>query len=81
MVGTELFVNNTGTIALAKEARFHARTKHIDVHYHFVRERVKDGTFEITHIPTSEMLADRLTKALLCTGHENMAKQLTLTKV
>ena len=81
LVGTELFVDNTGAIALAKEAHFHARTKHIDVHYHFMRECVKDGTFEITHIPTGEMLTDGLTKALLHAGHENMAKRLVLMKV
>ena len=81
LVGTELFVDNTGAIALAKEVCFHTRTKHIDVHYHFVQECVEDGTFEITHIPTGEMLADGLTKALPRTGHENMAKRLALTKV
>ena len=79
--GTEIFVDNTGMIALAMEARLHASTKHIDVHYHFVRERVKDGTFKITHVPTGEMLVDGLTKALPRTGHEKMAKRLILTKV
>ena len=79
--GTEIFIDNTGTIALTKEARLHARMKHIDVHYHFVRECIKDGTFKITHVPTSEMLADGLTKALPRTGHEKMTKHLILTKV
>ena len=79
--GTEIFIDNTGTIALAKEARLHARMKHIDVHYHFVWERVEDGTFKITHVPTGEMLADGLTKALPRTGHEKMVKRLVLTKV
>ena len=73
-MGTELFVDNTSVIALAKEAHLHARTKHIDVHYHFVREHVEDSTFEIMHIPTGEMLTDGLTKALPHAGHENMVK-------
>ena len=79
--GTEIFVDNTGTIALAKEARLHTCMKHIDVHYHFVQEHVEDGSFKITHVPTSEMLADGLTKALPRTGHKKMAKRLVLTKV
>ena len=79
--GTEIFVDNTSAIALAKEACLHAHTKHIDVHYHFVRECVEDGTFKITHVPTGEMLADGLTKALPHTGHEKMVKRLVLTKV
>ncbi|KIJ15237.1 hypothetical protein PAXINDRAFT_52820, partial [Paxillus involutus ATCC 200175] len=75
---TELFVDNTGAIALTKEARFHARTKHIDVHYHFVRERVEDRSFAILHVPTGEMIADGLTKPLPRVGHEDMLDNLSI---
>jgi len=78
---THLSVDNTGAIALAKEARFHACTKHIDVHYHFIRERVEDGTFEVTHVPTTEMLADGFTKPLTRDRHQKMVNRLVLTKV
>ena len=40
------------------------RTKHIDVNYHFVRERVEDETVELYYCPTEFMEADLLTKAL-----------------
>ena len=78
---THLSVDNTGAIALVKEVRFHARTKHIDVHYHFVHEHVKNGTFEVTHVPTTEMLADGFTKPLTRDGHQKMVNRLVLTKV
>jgi len=78
---THLSVDNTGAIALVKEARFHACMKHIDMHYHFVCECVEDGTFEVTHVPTTEMLADRFMKPLTCDGHQKMVNRLVLTKV
>ena len=40
------------------------RTKHIDVKYHFVRERLEDETVDLQYCPTELMEADLLTKAL-----------------
>lgn len=61
---TVIFGDNQGAIALAKNAQFHARTKHIDIAHHFVREKVNDGTVDIRYVPTDKQLADGLTKAL-----------------
>ena len=38
-----IFCNNMSIIQLASNPIYHARTKHIEVHYHFVREKVLDG--------------------------------------
>ena len=43
---------------------FHARTKHIEVDYHFVRERVSKKLLEIDYVPTDDQVADGFTKAL-----------------
>jgi hypothetical protein len=59
-----LHVNNEGAEALANNPEHHARTKHIDARYHFVRDCVKDGIFKIVHVSTHDMLADMLTKPL-----------------
>ena len=40
------------------------RTKHIDVRYHFVRERIQKGSVRVDYVPTSENVADIFTKAL-----------------
>ena len=43
---------------------FHARTKHIEVHYHFIRDRVLDGDIDLTYVRTDEQVANIFTKAL-----------------
>ena len=57
-------VDNQGAIALARNPEFHARTKHISIQYHFIREHIKNGEIELTYCHTSEMTADIFTKAL-----------------
>jgi len=59
-----LFVDNNSAIALMKNHVFHRRSKHIDVKYHFIRERVEDGQIVVKKIHTLEQNADALTKPM-----------------
>ena len=43
---------------------FHAQTKHIEVHHHFVREKVLNQEIELRGVPTSNQVVDIFTKAL-----------------
>jgi len=56
--------DNQGAIALAKDNKFHACTKHIDIRYHFIREAVEDGKISVKYIPTDDNTADIFTKPL-----------------
>jgi len=56
--------DNRGAMDLARNPEFHARTKHIDIQYHFVREAVDCGLVDFEFVPTSEQAADGLTKPL-----------------
>jgi hypothetical protein len=60
----EIFVDNQGAIQLAKNPKFHERTKHIGVRYHFVRDACERNAIRTTYLPTSEMTADIMTKSL-----------------
>ena len=61
---TTILEDNQGCIALAKNPVLHKRTKHIDIRYHFKRERVASGEVRVVYVPTQHQLADMLTKAL-----------------
>ena len=61
---TKIFADSQGCIALSKNPEFHARTKHIDVQHHFVREKVAERKVLLVYVSTQEMRADILTKAV-----------------
>jgi transposase InsO family protein len=71
-------VDNQASIALAKNPVFHDRSKHIHIQYHYTRDLVKEKRISLNYIPTKEMVADLLTKALPRTQHEYLAKGIGL---
>ena len=61
---TRILGDNQGALRLVLNPEFHARSKHIDVQYHYVRELLESNTISVEYIRTSEMAADCLTKPL-----------------
>jgi Reverse transcriptase (RNA-dependent DNA polymerase)/Integrase core domain/GAG-pre-integrase domain len=61
---TLLHADNQGCIALAKNPQFHARSKHIDIQHHFIREKVESEEIDLVFCRTEDMIADIMTKAL-----------------
>ena len=61
---TTLYEDNQGAIELSKNPKFHNRMKHIDISYHFIRERVLSKEISMTYCTTDNMLADAMTKGL-----------------
>ena len=61
----KIFCDNTGAIALAKESRFHKRTKHIKRRFNSIRDLVQVGDIEICKIHTDLNVADPLTDTSL----------------
>jgi hypothetical protein len=59
-----LWCDNLGATYLSANPVFHARTKQIEVDYHFFRERVAQKSLDIRFISTSDQIADVLTKPL-----------------
>ena len=65
-------------IALAKNPMHHKRSKHIDIKYHWLREHTyENGTVNLEHCSTEEMVADMMTKALAFDLHARHAKNST----
>lgn len=59
-----LWCDNLSALALASNLVFHARTKHIEVDYHFVREKVLNRDIIVKFISTHDQVADVFTKGL-----------------
>jgi hypothetical protein len=73
--------DNQGAIALAKDNKFHARTKHIDLRYHFIREAVEDGKIEVKYVPTDDNVSDIFTKPLPRPKFAKFVEMLGLRKL
>ena len=66
----KIFWDNTGAIALAKESRFHKRSRHIKRSFNSIRDQFKEGGIEICKIHTVLNVADPLTKPLSRAKHD-----------
>jgi hypothetical protein len=56
-----IFEDNQACIALSKNSLVNARSKHIDIKYHFNREKVESGEVVLKYCPSAEMIADVMT--------------------
>ncbi len=61
---TIIYCDNQGAVALAKNPKSHARSKHIDIQWHYQRKKIADSFVTLKYVPTSEQIADGLTKPL-----------------
>jgi histone deacetylase 1/2 len=73
-----LWCDNIGATYLSSNPVFHARTKHIEVDFHFVRERVADKQLQIKFISTKDQIADIFTKPLPLPAFQACRRNLNL---
>ncbi|KAJ8715602.1 hypothetical protein PYW07_010084 [Mythimna separata] len=62
VVPTIIYCDNQSAIKFAGTNSYCARSKHIDIRYHFLRERVAENEIELRYVGTQDMVADVLTK-------------------
>ena len=62
---TLIYCDNLNNIQVVKNPVFHALTKHIEVHYHFVREHILNGEVELKYVSIDRLLTDIFTKLLV----------------
>ena len=60
----KLGVDNQSALALIKNSVFNVRSKHIRIHYHYIRQCMEEGSISGKFVATHDQLADILTKAL-----------------
>jgi hypothetical protein len=73
------YENNTGAISLALNPVQYFKTKHIDIHYHFIRKKIISGEIHVEHVSTHDQLADILTKPLNRKKWSQLIPKLGLT--
>lgn len=71
--------DNQGSIALAHNPVFHARTKHIDIQHHYIHDEIAAKRIELWYVPTDNMIADGLTKALTHVKFHCFIAQMKMT--
>ncbi|KAK8631789.1 hypothetical protein V6N13_028568 [Hibiscus sabdariffa] len=77
----ELYCNNNGAIAQAKEPKSHQRSKHILRRFHLIREIVDQGDVEICKVHTDDNIANPLTKPLSQQKHDCHTESLGIRYV
>jgi hypothetical protein len=60
-----IYYDNISSILLANNSVYHGRTKHIEVHYPFIREKILTKEIDLIHVSIKDQVADIFTKALL----------------
>lgn len=76
-----IFRDNQSAINISKNLVEHSRTKHIEIHHHFIRDLVEDDILALEHIPTDKQLADIFTKALDSNRFEQLWKSIGVCSV
>ncbi|CAA7266308.1 unnamed protein product [Cyclocybe aegerita] len=71
-----IFSDNQATVSIAHHPEFHARTKHIDIALHFLRDLVQNGTLNLVYINTNNNLADLFTKGLPRSVHQDLTTEI-----
>ena len=75
-----LYTDSKSAIELANNSEHHVRTKHIDIQYHFIREKVQNKEIDLRFISTKEQKADILTKELNSVTFKNLESGLGLVE-
>lgn len=79
-VPMSLSTDSNAAVDLASNPKLNDASKHIDIAYHFTREKVNDGTLTLLHVPSSDNLADICTKGLPWTTHNHLCTSIFGTK-
>ena len=76
-----IYEDNRGAIQLSKNAKFHNRTKHIDISVHFVQEKVNDQVINVDNCQTEDMMADIMTKPVSKVKFEKFRSMMGIEEI
>ena len=71
----DIYCDNQAAISLINSGANSSKGKHIEIQYHYIRDIVEKGEVKVTYIPTTDMIADPLTKGITA---ESFIKHVSL---
>ena len=74
----DVFTDSEGAQAIAANNVYHKRTKHIDIKYHYIREKILDGTVCVNEVGSKNNLADVFTKPIARDQHQMLTSRIGL---
>ena len=72
----KIYCDNKAAISIAHNPVLHDRTKHIEVDKHFIKEKIEARLIRIPYVPTSQQVANILTKGLSTTQFNILVSKL-----
>ena len=73
--------NNSSAINILKNHVIHSRTKHIEIHHHFIKDLVKDKVVSLEFVPTKQQLENIFNKPLDSLKFEFIRKSLGISLI
>ena len=75
-----VYHDSQGVVALSKNPVHHNASKHIDFRYHFIQDYIISGKIGLEKIPTTDNVADGMTKCLSADRFRSLRHQMGVTK-
>ena len=76
-----IYCDSMVALAYDKDSKYHGKTKHIQIRYHFVKDMITQNEVVLRHIPTSKMVADPFTKLIARDAFVRHARSLGLCRI
>ena len=80
MEATMILCDNQSCIKMTENLVFHDRSKHIEIHYHYIRDMVQRGALKLLYVSTDEQVSDVLTKPLSRVKFEHFRDKLGIVR-
>ena len=77
-LSTTIYTHSQNALAIAQNLVFYVHTKHIEVHYHYVRGRIHAGEIALPYVPTHDNVADGFIKPFSGEKFEDFWQALSL---
>ena len=77
----QLYCDNQFAILIARNPMLHDRTKHVEIDRHFIKEKLEEGSVNLSYVLSTSQTSDILTKPLARTSFDELCTKLGLINI